>query len=263
MLYTGQRRSDIHRMTWADVSAATLRVVQQKTNSKLIIPLHHDLKDLLNQAVRAHVTILNTEYGKPFTVDGFSQWMRAAISAAGLPLGCQPHGLRKAAGRQLAEAGCTANEIMSVLGHKTLAEAERYTRHADQARLAKSAVSKLEGHGEQKVPNRGPMVWENWKKRRQFRVNKSGLALRTRTPVFAVSGFKASTGSASRRRHNEISLRSLRRPIGDRSVYTSKTCEAPVLVGKLKLAIVAPSADLCVTMVSRVISDSPHDRQAF
>ena len=72
--------------------------------------------------------------------------MRAAITAAGLPLECQPHGLRKAAGRRLAEAGCTANEIMSVLGHRTLAEAERYTRDADQVRLATDAVTKLEGH---------------------------------------------------------------------------------------------------------------------
>ena len=78
-------------------------------------------------------------------MDGFGQWMRDAISAAGLPLDCRPHGLRKAAGRRLAEAGCSANEIMSILGHKTLAEAERYTREADQAKLAVAAVLKLEG----------------------------------------------------------------------------------------------------------------------
>ena len=146
LLYTGQRRSDVHRMTWADVSGRTIRVVQQKTGRKLAIPLHSELLAALLAADRDHVTIINTEYGKPFTVDGFSQWMRAAITAAGLPLECQPHGLRKAAGRRLAEAGCTANEIMSVLGHRTLAEAERYTRDADQARLATDAVSKLEGH---------------------------------------------------------------------------------------------------------------------
>ena len=122
-------------MTWADVSAATLRVLQQKTNAKLVIPIHHQLMHILEEASRDHVTIVNTEYGRPFTVAGFSQWMRAAIRAAGLPIDCQPHGLRKAAGRRLAEAGCTANEIMSVLGHKTLTEAERYTRAADQAGL--------------------------------------------------------------------------------------------------------------------------------
>ena len=79
------------------------------------------------------------------TVDGFSGFMRDAIKAAGLPLECQPHGLRKAAGRRLAEAGCSSRELMAVLGHKTLSEAERYTRDADQARLASAAVARLEG----------------------------------------------------------------------------------------------------------------------
>jgi enterobacteria phage integrase len=145
MLYTGQRRSDVHRMTWADVSERTIRVVQQKTGRKLTIPLHRDLLAVLAGAERAFATIINTDYGKPFTVDGFSQWLRSAIMAAGLPLDCQPHGLRKAAGRRLAEAGCSAHEIMAVLGHKTLSEAERYTREADQARLATEAMMKLEG----------------------------------------------------------------------------------------------------------------------
>jgi integrase len=85
-------------------------------------------------------------YGKPFTVDGFSQWMRDAITDAGLPLDCQPHGLRKATGRRLAEAGATAKMIMSILGHTTLAEAERHTEEADQAGLAEDAVIRLEGH---------------------------------------------------------------------------------------------------------------------
>jgi integrase len=146
MLYTGQRRSDVHRMTWADATGGTVRVIQQKTNRKLAIPLHRELLAALAVAPRDHVTILNTEFGRPYTVDGFGQWLRDAITAAGLPLDCQPHGLRKAAGRRLAEAGCTANEIMAVLGHKTLTEAERYTREADQVRLAAGAVAKLQGH---------------------------------------------------------------------------------------------------------------------
>ena len=151
LLYTGQRRSDVHRMTWRDVSGGTIRVVQQKTGHKLAIPIHQELLAALAAAARVHVTILNTEYGKPYTVDGFSDWMRDAITTAGLPLDCQPHGLRKAAGRRLAEAGCTAHEIMAVLGHKTLAEAERYTRDADQSQLATVAIARLEKHTENKA----------------------------------------------------------------------------------------------------------------
>jgi enterobacteria phage integrase len=151
LLCTGQRRSDVHRMTWSDVSERTVRVVQQKTARKLTIPLHRDLVAVLAVADHGHVTIINTEYGRPFTVDGFSQWIRQAITEAGLLLDCQPHGLRKAAGRRLAEAGCTAHEIMSVLGHKTLAEAERYTRDADQVQLAMDAMAKLEGRSANRI----------------------------------------------------------------------------------------------------------------
>ncbi|SEH88688.1 Site-specific recombinase XerD [Methylobacterium sp. 275MFSha3.1] len=144
-LYTGQRRSDVHRMTWADVKGDRIRVVQQKTGAKIDVPLHADLRAILAETPRQHATILNTEYGRPFTVDGFSGFMRDAITAAGLPLDAQPHGLRKAAGRRLAEAGCTAHEIMAVLGHNTLAEAERYTREANRAGLSTGAITKLEG----------------------------------------------------------------------------------------------------------------------
>jgi integrase len=144
MLFTGQRRSDAHRMTWADTTAWTIRIVQQKTGSKLSVPIHRDLRKVLDLTSREHVTILITAYGRSFTVDGFSQFMRDAIKGAGLPLECQPHGLRKAAGRRLAEAGCSAKEIMSILGHKTMSEAQKYIDDADQEQLAKAAISKLE-----------------------------------------------------------------------------------------------------------------------
>src|SRR5262249_7833594 len=66
----------------------------------------------------------------------------AAIRDAGLPSRCKPHGLRKAAARRLAEAGCSASEIMAITGHKTLAEGERYTRAAEQERLARAAINR-------------------------------------------------------------------------------------------------------------------------
>jgi integrase len=129
-------------MAWSHIAAGKISVVQQKTGRKLLIPLHRDLLAALGAAKRAHVSILTTMYGKPFTVDGFSQWMRDAITEAGLSLVCQPHGLRKATGRRLAEAGATTKMVMSILGHTTLAEAERYTEEADQVGLAEHARSR-------------------------------------------------------------------------------------------------------------------------
>ena len=105
---------------------------------------------------------------------------------------CQPHGLRKAAGRRLAEAGCTPHEIMAVLGHKTLAEAERYTRDADQAALGRCSDNKAGGtEEEQKLPKpHAQQVWENAEVERKIKMMRYGLALPrgTRTPVFAVRG---------------------------------------------------------------------------
>ncbi|MCC3245084.1 tyrosine-type recombinase/integrase [Methylocystis sp. WRRC1] len=153
MLFTGQRRSDVRRMTWATTTPATMTVTQQKTGARLIIPIHADLRETLAAAPRDHVSMLTTAAGKTFSIDGFSHFLRDAITAAGLPLECQPHGLRKAAGRRLAEAGCSAKEIMAILGHKSLAEAERYTRDADQETLAEAAIFRLEtGRISNKVP---------------------------------------------------------------------------------------------------------------
>ena len=84
-----------------------------------------------------------TEFGKPFTVNGFSGFMRDAIRAAGLPLDCKPHGLRKTMGRLMADADVSSHDIMAALGHTTLKQAENYTREADRRRGGRRAVAKL------------------------------------------------------------------------------------------------------------------------
>ena len=86
------------------------------------------------------------ENAKPFTPNGFYMRFRSWCDAAGIPRGRSPHGLRKAAARRLAEAGCTAHQIATVTGHQTLAEVQRYTVAADQAKLAEQAVARLMGN---------------------------------------------------------------------------------------------------------------------
>ncbi|MDU6750864.1 MAG: tyrosine-type recombinase/integrase, partial [Bradyrhizobium sp.] len=152
LLYTGQRGSDVYRMTWADLSGGAIRVAQQKTAAKLTIPIHEALDRVLSTANRSHSTILATAYGERFSVKGFGQMISAAIREAGLPQRCKAHGLRKAAARRLAEAGCSASEIAAITGHKTLAEVERYTRAADQERLARQAIQRQSENQSGKPP---------------------------------------------------------------------------------------------------------------
>jgi integrase len=133
-------------MVWSDIAGDLIRVAQQKTGEKLSIPLHPALQEILAVVPRRHLANLSTEYGQPFSIKGFGNFISDAIKKAGLPARCKAHGLRKAAARRIAEAGGTAKEIAAVTGHKTLAEVERYTRAADQERMARSALAKQAGN---------------------------------------------------------------------------------------------------------------------
>ena len=69
-----------------------------------------DPEKALAATPREHVCVITTAFGKPFTVDGFSGFMRDAIKRAGIiDLTCRPHGLRKTLGHLLADAGCSAS----------------------------------------------------------------------------------------------------------------------------------------------------------
>jgi retron-type reverse transcriptase len=59
--------------------------------------------------------------------------------------GLSLHGLRKAACRRLAEAGCTPHEIMAISGHTTLKEVTRYTNKVDRKHMARAAMKRLRG----------------------------------------------------------------------------------------------------------------------
>ena len=140
LLYTGQRRGDVIRMGAQHVRAGVLYVKQEKTGVELAIPVHSDLAAAIAAMPSGHLTFLTTAIGG-FSDRGFGGWFRRACDRAGLPH-CSAHGLRKAAARRLAEAGCTAHEIGAITGHASLAELVRYTKAADQRRLAEAAMAK-------------------------------------------------------------------------------------------------------------------------
>jgi integrase len=141
LLYTGQRRGDVLRMGAQHVRDGALYIRQEKTGAELAIPVHPDLATIIAATPSGHLTFLTTQYGRPFEASAFSHWFRNRCDEAGLPH-CSAHGLRKAAARRLAEAGCTAHEIGAITGHASLAELVRYTKAADQRRLAEAAMAK-------------------------------------------------------------------------------------------------------------------------
>ena len=148
LLYTGQRRADVIGMGRQHVRDGVLHLKQQKTGAQLSIPVHPHLQEIIDASVTGRLNFLVNKWGKPWSAAGFTNWFGDQCTLAGLRK-CSAHGLRKAAARRLAEAGCTEHEIAAITGHASLREVQRYTRAADQKRLAAAAMQEVRPRTEQ------------------------------------------------------------------------------------------------------------------
>jgi enterobacteria phage integrase len=188
LLFTGQRASDVARMSSTDLADDGIWVVQQKTKAKLLIPVHPELQQALAAAEVTEGAILKAGFGEAFSAKGFSNFMAERIDQAELPERCVTHGLRKAAARRLAEAGCSVNEIASITGHVSLEEVARYTKAAEQKKLARAAMSRLRVRKDKAgIPNLGGGFGKTAEKDKEF---KAGIgawrSLRESNPSFQI-----------------------------------------------------------------------------
>lgn len=138
-LYTGQRGCDVASMSRVDIVDDGIRVAQQKTGEKLLIPVHANLQHELSYH-KGNMVLVLTKHGKPFSIKGFQQWFAKSARRAGLE-NRTGHGIRKSTARKLAEAGCTPHQIQAVTGHKTITEITNYTKAVDQKKLASTAMA--------------------------------------------------------------------------------------------------------------------------
>ena len=140
-LYTGQRPGDVCSMTWNAIQGNAVLVRQQKTDARLEIPLHPDLAAALASFPRGsdHLFILSNSRGGGLSAQLFNRWCLLFNKAHGVR-GFTPHGLRKNATNELFDAGCTAAQVASVTGHKSLRMLEHYGKGRSQSGLAKVAV---------------------------------------------------------------------------------------------------------------------------
>ena len=142
-----EKRAPAHARRRVERKDGRLRFVSARNTSVTAglvigIPLHPDLAHVIASMASEHMTFLVTDYGRPFTPNGFGNAFKEWCRQANRPH-CTAHGLRKATAARLAERGATAHEIMAITGHRTLEEIERYTRSARQAKLADPAMAKF------------------------------------------------------------------------------------------------------------------------
>lgn len=141
-LYTAQRRSDLRLMGPQHVESGKIRVKQLKTGKTLLIPIHPNLAKSIAATKSGHLAFLMTQYGAPFAKAGFGMWFMRRCRDAGV-IGYPLHGLRKAASRRMAETGLSNQLIKAITGHVTDSEVSRYTREAEQVRMAEIAMNAM------------------------------------------------------------------------------------------------------------------------
>jgi integrase len=141
-LYTGQRPGDVCAMTWGSILGDMIRVRQQKTKTALEIPMHENLKSMIDELPRSdrHLFLLSNKRGDPLAASLFLRWCWDFSRARGL--NHTPHGLRKNAAIELFEAGCTTAEVAAITGHKSLSMLEHYGKRRSQPRIARAATEK-------------------------------------------------------------------------------------------------------------------------
>jgi integrase len=144
LLHTGQRVSDVAAMRWEQYDGRWLKVRQIKTGRFLQIPCTAPLKEMLDALEHKSDFILTTRCGDGYRANSLGKMVRVGEHTA--------HGLRANAAVILAEAGCSLHQIAAITGHASMTEVLRYTRGAEQKKMALQAVDQA-GAAFDKVAN--------------------------------------------------------------------------------------------------------------
>jgi integrase len=158
LIHFATRRGDGIALGRQHVKDGWVVYTQEKNRKRKPVVVETPMPEAVRAAIEAcpsppdSLTFLTNEWGRPFGKRAFNDWFRARCDEAGLPERCKPHGLRKVGCRIMAESDCTAHEIMSVSGHTTLKEVERYTKAVNRKRLAARAQAKVAAAKDNVVP---------------------------------------------------------------------------------------------------------------
>ena len=145
-LYTGQRRSDLIKMKWADIDErGFIYVIQQKTGKHVWVAIHPILRAVIDKIEKVGEFILTNDSDKPWSQEALKTGMRRILNTdIMLPLkekNLTLHGLRKSATEKLYEADCNKKEIAAITGmsYETI---NHYLAYFDHTKLAQNAIDK-------------------------------------------------------------------------------------------------------------------------
>ena len=151
---TALREEDVVTLTWSAYDRTTITRMQSKgeLTTPVIVPVVPELKAMLDRAMlernpapEERIT-LNT-WGRPYTPGGLRNSLyvklRKLEAAGKIAPGLTFHGLRHSFATEIADAGGTAEQIMSITGQTTYAMVHLYTKQAERKSHAKAAIEKV------------------------------------------------------------------------------------------------------------------------
>lgn len=157
-LWTGQREADILRLSRGCFDGTGFVIRQGRPEARrgkgrrgpivnLYVPAATPLLAYLSRCTFRGLLFVSDDRGTPINADTLRKSMRAQLDSLGLK-NLHYHGLRHSTATALAQAGCSAHEIMAITGHQTDQMVRVYTKKVEQKKLATSAVHKLERSSE-------------------------------------------------------------------------------------------------------------------
>jgi len=147
VMFTGLREADALNLPWSvyDPRQALFNFSPSKNDYDLWLAPSPQLRTTIQHAPRTAVTIATTSRGTPWTEGGFrASWRTARKKLEGEGLvrpGLTIHGLRHTVGNALADDGMSTADIARILGHKTEAQAAKYSDRAERRDAATAAVA--------------------------------------------------------------------------------------------------------------------------
>lgn len=153
-MFAGAREHDAVAMTWEAIDKdGWIRWTMRKTGDAQALPIAPRLAEILKQArgdiapLPARRIAIGMRSGEPYTLDGFRaiffRMIQRLEREGKVRDGLTFHGLRHTLGKTLATGGASTKTIQTLLGHRTSAMAEHYSKEYDRIELAKAGLAIL------------------------------------------------------------------------------------------------------------------------
>lgn len=143
------RPGDMRQLTWSNFDGMYVDYMQEKTKTTLSVltspRLCARLSSLLDSANGGEkrpkdAIVLAETTGRPYTKDHLVKCFARVRARSGLPTHLQLRDLRRTGATEMAESGCTEDELRAVTGHQSREILATYVRPT--TKLATSAVNK-------------------------------------------------------------------------------------------------------------------------